>query len=47
MIEKASKASSKYHVMEAPCGDPESIGTSWVEGSDLLDVFGNEVGIFL
>jgi hypothetical protein len=44
---KASKASSQYSVMEAPCGDPESTGTGWVKGSDLLNVFGNEVGILL
>jgi hypothetical protein len=47
MMAKASKASSEYHVMEASCGDPESTGTSWVYGSDLLNVFGNEVGILL
>jgi hypothetical protein len=47
MMVKASKASSEYNIMEAPCGDPESIGTGWVKGSDLLNVFGNEVGNLL
>jgi hypothetical protein len=44
---KDSKASSEYNVMEASCGDPESTGTGWVKGSDLLNAFGNEVGILL
>jgi hypothetical protein len=43
---KAYKASTDS-VMEASCGDPESTGTGWVKGSDLLNVFGNEVGILL
>jgi hypothetical protein len=47
MIVKASKASSEYSVMEASCGDPDSTGTGWVQDSDLLDVFGDEVGILL
>ena len=40
-------ASSEYHAMEALCGDPDSTDTGWVQDSDLLDVFGNEVGILL
>jgi hypothetical protein len=47
MIVKASKASSQYNVMEASCGDPESTGTGWVKGRDLLNIFWNEVGILL
>jgi hypothetical protein len=44
---KGSKASSEYIVMEASCGDPDSTGTGWVQDSNLLDVFGDEVGILL
>jgi hypothetical protein len=33
--------------MEALWGDPEVTGTVWVWGSDLLDVFRNEIEILL
>jgi hypothetical protein len=33
--------------MEPFLGDPESTRMGWVQGSDLLDVFENEVGILL
>jgi hypothetical protein len=33
--------------MEASCGDPESTTTGWVQDGNLLDVFGDKVGILL
>jgi hypothetical protein len=44
---KASKTSSESSAMEASCGDPESTGTGWVQDDNLLDHFGDKVGILL